>query len=245
MHLRLANQPGSDQMVLVGQTTAASNNQFAMVWNGASWGNAVTLGTNSSQQYFETQVAYEAQSGRAMVLYDASASNSSDLQYRLWDGLSWSTEQTVTAPAGITATSELYSTAIASDPGSNRIAIAAKNALEEVWLGVWDGSSWGDKLVATSSGVELVEDHPTMSLAFESQSGDLLAAYGKSAGPNVYYRTWSSGSGWSSELTGPSMGGTDVPYVVKLYADPHSNSVMMGVQDNAQDLHYVLWNGSS
>ena len=245
VQLRLANQPGSDQMVLVGQTTAASNNQFAMVWNGSSWGNAVTLGTNSSQQYFETQVAYEAQSGRAMVLYDASASNSSDLQYRLWDGVAWSMEQTVTAPAGITATSELYSTAIASDPGSNRIAIEAKNALEEVWLAVWDGSSWRDKLVATTSGVELVEDHPTMSLAFESQSGDLLAAYGKSAGPNVYYRTWSSGSGWSSELTGPSMGGTDVPYVVKLYADPHSNSVMMGVQDNAQDLHYVLWNGSS
>jgi hypothetical protein len=33
--------------------------------------------------------------------------------------------------------------------------------------------------------------------------------------------------------------------VVKLYADPHSNSIMMGVQDNADDLNYVLWNGSS
>ena len=245
VQLRLANQPGGDQMVLVGQTTAASNNQFAMVWNGSSWGNAVSLGTNSSQQYFETQVAYESKTGRAMVIYDASASNSSSVQYRLWDGASWGSEQTVTAPVGITATSELYSTAIASDAGSNRIALAAKNANEEVWLAVWDGSAWGNTLVATTSGVELAEDHPTMALAFETQSGDLLAAYGKSAGPNAYYRTWSVGSGWSSELTGPSMGGTDVPYVVKLFADPHSNSIMMGVQDNGQDLHYVLWNGSS
>ena len=40
------------------------------------------------------------------------------------------------------------------------------------------------------------------------------------------------------------MGGTDVPYVVKLYADPYSDTIMLGVQDNAADLNMVAWDGS-
>ena len=40
------------------------------------------------------------------------------------------------------------------------------------------------------------------------------------------------------------MGGTDVHYVVKLYADPYTNTIMLGVQDNAADLNMVAWDGS-
>jgi len=61
----------------------------------------------------------------------------------------------------------------------------------------------------------------------------------------VYYRSWTSAGGWSAEATGPSMGGTDVAYSLKLYADPYSNSVMLGVQDNGQDLNFVAWDGSA
>ncbi len=245
LHMKLATRPGSHEMMLAVETNAASNNQYAIVWNGSSWGNAQTLGTNTNEQYFELNVAYEQQSGRAMVVYDNSASNAANVQYRIWNGSSWGSEGTITAPAGITGTADLYSTAMASDPNSNRLALAAKNANDEIWLAVWDGSSWGSTQVATTTGHSMPEDHPSMSVAFESQSGDLLAAYGKSSGPNVYYRTWTSGAGWSAENTGPSIGGTDIPYIVKLYADPYSNTIMMGVQDNAYDLNFAAWDGSA
>ncbi|MFT3857957.1 MAG: cadherin domain-containing protein [Aquabacterium sp.] len=245
VHMQMAASPRAQEMVLVVETTAASSNQYAIVWNGSSWGNSQTLGTNSSKQYFEINVAYEQQSGKAMVVYDASAANASELQYRTWSGSAWSSEATLSAPAGITATSELYSTVIASDPTSNRIAIAAKNAANEVWLSVWNGSSWGSSQAATTSGVALTDAHPTMDVAFESQSGDLLAVYGKAAGPNIYYRTWTSGGGWSAEGTGPSMGGTDVPYIIKLYSDPYSNTIMLGAQDAASDLNMVTWSGTA
>ena len=245
LHMQLAASPNSQEMILVVETAAASNNQYAIVWNGSSWGNAQTLGSNSSKQYFELNVAYERQSGQAMVIYDASGSNSSSVQYRTWNGSTWSSEGTVAAPAGTTGTSELYSTVIASDAGSDRIAIGAKNALNEVWFSVWDGNAWGTGVTATTSGVALTDQHATMAVAFESQSGDLLAVYGKAAGPNIYYRTWTSGGGWSAEGTGPSMGGTDVPYVAKLYSDPYSNTIMLGVQDGASDLNMVTWDGSA
>jgi VCBS repeat-containing protein len=245
LHMKLAASPIGHDMVLAVSTSAASNNQYAVVWNGSSWGNSQALGTNSSQQYFEMNVAYEQQSGRAMVVYDNSAANSADVQYRVWSGSAWSSESSIGVASGVTSSSELYSTAIASDPGSNRIAIAAKDAANEVWLAVWDGSSWGSKQLATTSGVDLPEHHATMAVAFERQSGDLLAVYGKASGPNVYYRTWTQAGGWSAEATGPSVGGTDVPNVSKLYADPYSNTIMLGVQDNAYDLNFVAWDGSA
>ncbi|WP_290642478.1 DUF4347 domain-containing protein, partial [Aquabacterium sp.] len=245
VHMKLAANPIGHDMVLGVETTAGSSNQYAIVWNGSSWGNAQTLGSNSNKQYFELNVAYEQHSGHAMVIYDNSASDSSSVQYRMWNGSSWGSEGTVTAPAGVTAGSDLYNTAIASDPGSNRIAIAAKDAANETWLAVWDGSSWGSTQLATTSGLDIPDHHATMAVAFESQSGDLLAVYGKSAGPNVYYRTWTSGGGWSAEGTGPSIGGTDIPYIIKLYSDPYSNTIMLGVQDNAYDLNFVAWDGSA
>jgi predicted glycoside hydrolase/deacetylase ChbG (UPF0249 family) len=244
LQIRLASSPIADQMVLAVTTNTGSYN-YAMVWNGSSWGNSQTLGTNSNKQYFEINVAYEATSGQALVVYDNTSGTESSLQYRTWSG-SWSAEQTLTAATGVTATSDIYSTVIASDPNSDRIAVAVKNASEEVWLSVWDGSAWGSKQLATTSGIDTPDHHATMALAFESLSGDLLAVYGKAAGPNVYYRTLASGSTtWSAESTGPSMGGTDITYAIKLYADPYSDTIMMGDQDGGYDLNFVAWDGSA
>ncbi|RTL27881.1 MAG: DUF4347 domain-containing protein, partial [Burkholderiales bacterium] len=245
VHMKLAANPNGHDMVLAVETTAGSNNQYAVVWNGSSWGNSQTLGSNTNKQYFELNVAYEQRSGHAMVIYDNSASDSSSVQYRVWNGSNWGSEGTVTAPGGVTVASDVYNTAIASDPTSNRIAIAVKDAVNETWLAVWDGSAWGSTLLATTSGLDIPDHHATMAVAFESQSGDLLAVYGKSSGPNVYYRTWTSGGGWSAEGTGPSVGGTDIPYISKLYADPYSNTIMLGVQDNTNGLNMAAWDGSA
>ncbi|MDO9002609.1 MAG: DUF4347 domain-containing protein, partial [Aquabacterium sp.] len=245
LQMKLVSNADTHEMVLAVQTSAASNNQYAMVWNGSSWGNPQTLGTNTNDQKFEINVAYEQLSGRAMVVYDASASDSSSVQYRVWNGTSWSAESTITAPAGVTVASDVYSTVLASDAKSNRIAIAVQDAADEVWLAVWDGSSWGGGQLATATGSDMVDHHSGMSVAFESQSGDLLAAYGKNTGPNIFYRTWTSGGGWSSELTGPSMGASDAPQVLKLFSDPYTNTIMMGVQDDHQDLNFVAWDGSA
>jgi hypothetical protein len=242
--MKLAAHPRSDEMVLVAATSVASNNQYAIVWNGSSWGNAQTLGSDSSKQYFEIDVAYESQSGRALVFYDNSASNQPTVQYRIWNGSTWSSEASIAAPGAVSGTAELYATAVASDASSNRIAIVAQTSTNNVWAAVWDGSTWSGQTVLTTTAPSLTDRPITAGVAFESKSGDLLVAYSKDSGPNVYYQTWTSGSGWSGELTGPSMGGTDKPYITKLYADPYTNTIMMGVQDSGSDLNFVAWNGS-
>ena len=49
LHMQLAASPNSQEMILVVETAAASNNQYAIVWNGSSWGNAQTLGSEQQQ----------------------------------------------------------------------------------------------------------------------------------------------------------------------------------------------------
>ncbi|KGM41169.1 hypothetical protein JY96_16965 [Aquabacterium sp. NJ1] len=244
LQMKLVSNPIADGLVLVATTNTGDNN-YAIVWNGSSWGNSQTLGTNTNKQYFEINAAYEAKTGNAMVVYDNSASNSSNLQYRTWNGSTWSSEGTISAAAGITATSDVYCTAIASDPTSNKIAVAVKDAANDVYVSVWSGSAWDTSHLITTSGIASPDNHATMAVAFESLSGDLLVAYGKAAGPYVYYQTYSSAGVWSAEQQGPSMGGTDITYSLKLYADPYSNTIMMADQDGALDLNMVAWDGSA
>ena len=81
-----------------------------------------------------------------------------------------------------------------------------------------------------------------VAVAFESQSGELLVTYAENARNQVRYRTWSTGTGWSGELSGPDLGA--VPNAMTLSSDPTSNTIMLAVQDNTNDLNYVAWLGS-
>ena len=129
-----------------------------------------------------------------------------------------------------------------SDPGSDRIGLGVLTDDRDAYFAVWDGAAWkaSDKLSATLDTND--KTHPNIAIAFQSLSGELLATYGV-ADTSVRYRTWSSGSGWSGELTGPDL--AELPTSMTLGSDPKSDRVMLSVLDDGQDLNYVLWDGST
>ena len=133
-----------------------------------------------------------------MVIYDAS-NNYNDLNYQTWNGTAWSGPQTLTLPYNGLAETDARFTTIAADPTSDRIAIGVVTTGTEnqVVFAVWDGTAWGDKLMATNS--SYTGSSPLVAVGFESQSGDLLVTYGEAA-TTPRYQTWSSGGGWSGEL---------------------------------------------
>ena len=230
--LQLAASPDSNEMVLV--VSDSNSHDFAMVWNGSTWGNAVTLSTTAGDNRTDIYAAYEQQSGDAMVVY---TDNNVDARYRIWNGSSWSTEQTVAAATGVSG-KVLWST-LASDPNSDRIALGVGTDLNEIWSAVWNGSSWGSQqLLGTSSTLTA----PMVAVAFESSSGDLLTTYSEST-TSVKYRAWTSGGGWTAELTGTAIGA--IPNSMTLTSDPYSNHIMLSVQDGDNDLHFIQWDGSS
>ena len=233
--MELSSDPGSDDIVLV--LTDDNNDDYALVWNGASWSNQVLLNTVNSQSVTDVSVTWEQQSGRAMVVY---AKDQVNVHYRTWNGSSWSVEGTVTAPVGPSGKARW--TTLASDPNSNRIGLGVLTEDQDAWFAVWDGATWNasDKLSATLDTND--RGYPNIAIAFESQSGELLTTYGIED-TFIRYRTWTTGSGWSGELTGPDL--TEKPTSMTLDSDPKSNRIMLSVLDENKDVNYVLWDGTA
>ncbi len=149
VQLKLTTDPGSNSMILaMGGANAPEDS--AIVWNGSSWGNGVTLDTATGVDRTEINAAFEAHSGHAIVVYDSDGSTNA-LSYRTWDGTSWSSQQSLSAPSGTGAGSDISWTALASDPNSDRIALGGIADGNEVWFSVWDGNAWGNGLTATTS----------------------------------------------------------------------------------------------
>ena len=233
--LQLAADPTSDEMILV--VSNDGKQEYALVWNGTSWSSSQILDSGSGgDDHTSVFVAYETQSGEAVAVYDTGSGTT--LNYRTWNGTSWSGQSSLAAPGGVGAAPKW--TTLAVDQTSDRIALSVLTASNEIWLGVWDGSAWGSNLTATTASA--TKDALNMAVAFESNSGDLLATYGE-ANNSVRYRTWTSGGGWSSELVGPNIGGT--PSAMTLSANLGGNQIMLSVMETNSDIHFVHWNGSA
>ena len=236
-NLRLAFDPGSDTLALVVNDVNADDH--VMVWDGSGWTGALTLDTSGTAESDQSAiaVAFEAQSGDAMVTYGIDGSSS--VYYRMWDGSSWSAEASIPAATGVTGDAAWLTTA--TDYNSDRIALATMTRAGEVWLNVWDGSAWETSEPAETGTTGTI--YPNFGVAFESSSGQALAVYGESGSSIVKYRIWDSASGWSAEQNGPDLGA--LPNSMTLDAAPASDDIMLSVQDANSDLHYVLWNGST
>ncbi|NNF68554.1 MAG: right-handed parallel beta-helix repeat-containing protein, partial [Acidimicrobiia bacterium] len=232
-HLQLAAHPYEDEMVLI---VSNSNSQdYAFVWDGASWGNSITLDGAGSGDRTDVYVAYEQQSGNALVVY---GKGTDDVYYRRWTGSSWDVTESM-----LSGTGGGYArwTTLGADPGSNNIALGVLTNDSDVWLAVWNGSSWNDQATVTTSSTGTTE--PAVAVAFEGTSGQALATYGESSN-TPRYRTWTSGSGWdATEQSLPSIGG--VPNSQMLYPEPGTDGIMLAVNDDSNHIHYLYWDGSS
>lgn len=214
------------------------------IWDGSSWGEATLLAnigtTNDAYRSFD--IEYETNGNRTVVVYNNA--NSADPAYKIWDGNSWSSAVSITAPP--TTGAPLW-IELASNPGSasNEIAMVFLDANSDVYGMAWNGSSWGtmgagtvwDSSAATSA-------RKAIGVAYEQSSGQAMFIWGDSVSTDQYYRTWNG-----STLAGPvlldisTMGG--VANWVSLISRPDSDELMYGVQDAGSDLNTRIWDGDS
>lgn len=235
LQMQLVSDPQSDGMALV--VTDASYDDYVLVWDGNSWINVTALDATGKEINDQTNanIAIQAQSGRAVVLY--AKDGSAAMFYRVWDGASWSVENTINAPSGVTTQPQWVS--VASDPNSNHLAISVLTTSRAVWLNTWNGTAWGTGVIATTAAQSAAV--PNAAAAFETLSGEALAVYGEAK--VVRYRTWSTASGWSDELNGPTLANNTA--TMMLDADPNSNEIMLSALDSGQDYRNALWDGSA
>ncbi len=231
--IALASKPGSDEIVVM--ALDLGSDVTAAVWNGSSWGNTITLESTATVFDMEPMaIAYEYASGRAMVIWGDFAAHTS--QYRLWNGTSWGAEGQVPStwdnPVWIR---------LASDPSGNTIAMGELDWALDINVNIWDGSSWGTNSEIETK-VETIVSR-CFDVAFEQSGDQAVVAWAASNDHTLLYSTWSSGTGWSSPVSGPDMG-NDIQ-IVQLRADPNSAEIMLGTITDDWDVQLTLWTGSS
>ncbi|MDG6244217.1 MAG: VWA domain-containing protein [Methanolobus sp.] len=237
--VRLEASPNSDEMILV--THDSNRNIRAQVWDGDSWGNTEIITNNAraySYQCFD--VVYEQESGNAMIVWADIGSgygSPSDVKYRIWNGNSWESEQTI-----YSFSNAAYWVKLAADPNSDIILMGFQDNAYDVYVGVWDGSSWPSSQFGIIEYSTYRTDVRSFDVAFEQQSGKGLVVWGdRSTVPK--YRTW-SGS-WSSESSALDLGSSGYTRWAQLTPDPASNEMFLMTSDGNTDLNIQKWDGSS
>jgi hypothetical protein len=222
---------------IMGTMDANFHLNFA-VWDGSSWGNLTeftqTAGWNDSLLIFG--IAYESQSGDALVVgRDGWAA---EVKYTTWNGSAWN--PAVPAVASTVQYSSVEHVAMASNPLSDEIFIAAATEGQELNLIQWDGAAFNF--------LGLVDDRMETSVygcaavVYEQQSGHAMILWNHRNSKKIYYRTW-NGSVLSATGYLPQFG--QKPMVIRAAADPASDSIFAAAVDNNQDLSVAVWDGSS
>ncbi|MEK6967679.1 MAG: Ig-like domain-containing protein, partial [Nanoarchaeota archaeon] len=235
--------PNKDEQIVIFSHTAT--NVSAVVCNPIC-GNLITFTTSNSNPSTRTfDVAYEDISGKAIVTYSLNADPIP--RYRIWDGSSWSPENSVRTDL---CTGETRWISMTSKPRSNEISAIFDDANSDMCFQVWDGKNWiFDQMIENNS---LSVTYRNFAIAYESIAGRALIAWSNSTWTGPIYNIW-NGTNLTyylnptkamSGLRGPT---TDVATIrwIRLSSDPTSNRIIYASLDQSSDINLLEWSGTA
>ena len=204
------------------------------VWDGSSWGNSLTFSTDVDNNYKCFDIAYESQSGDALVVGRTDATPT--VSYNIWDGVAW--VHAGSQPAFTTEGGQIGLIAMASCPGNDDILIAAVDTHNDLRVVHWDGDAFHDlgKIEDATEGT----NHGIAEIVYERNSGDALVIYG--ARGTARYRVWNGATlGPEGTVTGFDQ---DV-FFLRSEPDPASDQILVAGADKFNDLQVTLWDGDN
>lgn len=236
-------------------------NLYVYCYNGVTWTLDWSVGVGGSATTRRFDIAYETNSGDAVVLYSTNTTTTNELAFRTKAGASTCGSANWAAATNFNParTSGLISwIKLAANP------ISTSNLIGALWVdwdkdlsgAIWNGTALANEM--TSVGETKIEaintgttfpDVEAMDLAYESSSGDLMTIWGTSSGANgtngVRYRLCPGNSAtctWGSVTTPPTW--TDDATNLDLSADPNSDYMVFASIGNAgADLQLGFWSG--
>ena len=244
-YVAMKTKPGATERIMGTLSTAASNNLTIQRWNGSSWVSPVEWQVTSNVYNFRIfDIIYENLSGKALVVYSGDSANPTRVYFRYWDGSSWS------SPANFTFTTDIQTIrwiGLASKLNSNEIAVVAVGDTTSVNARIWDPSS-NSFPASTESGLlgqVGSSAYAAFDTAYETQSGDLMVAWG--SGPQSPYWNYATrvGSTWNIVTNPPALGGRTNDLTLAASPLGTSNRIALAAMDTLDDLSAARWDGSS
>jgi len=228
---RLAGSPHRREYI---QATLNDNNHIqAAVRNEAGWSAPVLFSTNADKAFRGFDVAYESQSGNALL---AGRNGTGGTPFfRVWNGLVWT--PAALPVLGLVGGNVQY-LRLASNPLSNEILLVYVNSSGDITSFAWNGLAWsGASNLTGNSGETLFQP---LDVAYEQQSGRAVAVYGH-GGNTMRYAVWNGASMNVSQLTA----GVRRPSIVRMAADPGSNFLAGCALDQDDRITGLIWDGAS
>jgi hypothetical protein len=160
-------------------------------------------------------------------------------QYRLWNGSSWSSPASAQSVGAQISWLELK-----ASPTRPEYALATLGTDADVNFQIYDveTDTWGNMIELQDASV--ATNKRTFNLAYETNSGDLLAI--ACNGSNAVYSVW-NGSAWSA-TSSLSLTNANNCEFIQITSDPISDEMIVVFRHavaSANDFEAFVWNGSS
>lgn len=245
---------------IVGVSTDTGN-LYIYCYNGVTWTQDWSVGVGGSATTRRFDIAYETNSGDAVVLYSTNTATTNELAFRTKAGsnacgsANWAaaTNFNPQRTSGLISWVKLYSNPIAS---SNLIGALWVDWDKDLSGAIWNGTAFANemttvgetKIEAINTGASF-PDVEAFDLAYESVTGDLMTIWGTSSGTDgingVRYRLCSGNLAtctWGSVTIPPTW--ADDATNLDLSADPNSDYMVFASIGNAgADLQIGFWGG--
>jgi hypothetical protein len=195
-----------------------------------------SLALVSSSEYWSVDVKYEQLSGDAIIVWDNGNDDTLGLSFRIWDGISWSSEDTIPLPLS----GEPRNIHLEANPNFDEMGLVITNENNQDYALIWNGSSWGNDQVLDNSGGG---DETDAYIAYEQSNGRALAVYSNDNSVALY-RIW-DGANWSLSGFIPKPSGvSDKVRWIRLGPQYNSNNIAMGVLTSGKEVWLSIWNGA-
>ncbi|HVQ25051.1 MAG TPA: hypothetical protein VMV01_07735, partial [Planctomycetota bacterium] len=220
---RVSPGPKPEEIVAALADTGAGTMLYVRAWDGRRFGDdaPAVVSTkialaNADERGFD--VDYEALSTDALLVH---ADGNNVLSQSLSDGV-WSGSAPVFAPALNTGT--VLWTELTPRAGTDEVALVALDDQQRLTAAIWDGTQWTRPLLLATQ-VNALHDFKAFDAAWESQSGDMLVAWGYSQfAEETRFANWVRSTGnW---VTGQFVSTDALGMSLALASDPVSNKIV-------------------
>lgn len=220
-------------------------------WDGFAWTSewTATVPLNNTPAF---DIAYEQNSGQAVVFLSRNVATTNELGYNVWDGTSWSG---ITSYDAVRTSGTIHYVKAATLAGSSDLAVAWGDSNLDLSANYWNGTTnafVAEPAAALSTGLGVVGagaviTNRVFDLAFEQTSGELIVVWGNGTTRDLIHRTRAAGSGgaWAGANT-TTVAFLEEPTDLQLASEPGTNYIAYAnASDNGADADRAIWNGTT
>ena len=225
---KMAGVLSSDGVLQIQRYNGNANN-----WTN-EWSTTTIGALNSAYRGFD--IAYEQNSGRAMVLYQGVSAG--ELYYNIYDGSSWTGAVSLTTGAAAAA---IW---IRLEPKKNSnelMAVMAKSG-NTLYAVRWSSISWRDGIQLTAGLGGTVKQN--FDAAWETSGGECMVSYFGGTTGRADTQIWNGLSWYTPGTNFAFTGGDRTAQWIKLAADPGSDKIGAAAVDSGNDWNSSIWDGS-